>query len=107
MAGTQIGGTGCGLPVVEMNNIGREAKPWQRIEQAATEEQEAPLLIALVQAEINALLPAKKLWLLEQIDRHRGTGKLRLQNRDRAFAAGHRQRECHARRLQTPVIGID
>ncbi len=58
-----------------MDDIGDKAQVRQGLEQAPAKQEEAPLLVALVQPEVYLLVPAKVPLVLKQVDGDRGIGE--------------------------------
>src|SRR5262249_54371160 len=70
VTGGQEGGTGRRLPVVEVEDVGREAEHWQHFKQRTAEEDEAPLLVALVESKVETPMHTKELFIFQKIDLH-------------------------------------
>ena len=103
----QVGGAGGGLPIVEVDNIGSEAKLRQGVEQAPAKEEKAKLLVVLIQAEVEPLVPAKKPFMVKQVDDDRRIGERSLQDRHSLIEPGHVERPHNSRRSERPVGTIN
>ena len=78
IGGAQVGGTGGRLPIVEVDDIRRKVQVRQGLEQAPAKQEEAPLLVALVQSEVELLVPAKVPFMVKQVDDDRRIGEVGL-----------------------------
>ena len=107
IGGAQVGGTGGRLPIVEVDDIGDKAQVGQGLEQAPAKQEEAPLLVALVQSEVELLVPAKVPLVLKQVDGDRRIGEGGLVDRHGLVEPGHGERPHDPRGFERPAGGID
>ncbi len=107
IGGAQVGGAGGSLPIVEVDDIGDKAQVRQGLEQAPAKQEEAPLLVALVQPEVYLLVPAKVPLVLKQVDGDRGIGEGGLVDRYGLVEPGHGECPHDPRGFERPAGGID
>ena len=107
IGGAQVGGTGGRLPIVEVDDIRRKVQVRQGLEQAPAKQEEAPLLVALVQSEVELLVPAKVPLVIKQVDGDRRIGEGGLVDRYALVEAGHGKRPHDPRGFERPAGGID
>ncbi len=95
------------MPIVEVHNVRREAEGRQALEQPATKQHEAALLVPLVLPEIDAPVSPKEAFVLEEVDRDERVGQRGLQQIDSFVHIAQIHGACHSRMLQVPALRRD
>src|SRR5207248_2631698 len=81
MGCTQIGSARGYLPIVEMDDIGSKVKLRQGIEQTPAKQEKTPLLVELIQTQVNPLISSEEFLIVKQVDGDRRIRERGLQNR--------------------------
>ena len=56
------------MPVVEVNDIGNKACLGERFEQTPAKQEKTPLLVELIQTQVNPLIPTEEILIVKQVD---------------------------------------
>ena len=104
---TQVGSAGGRLPIVEVDDVGSKRKLRQRFKQASAKQEETPLLVALVKAQVDALMPTKAFLIVKQVDSDWRIGKHSLPDRHGSVEPCYEKRAHDSRVFECPIGGIN
>src|SRR5690242_14878591 len=90
MGGAQVSSTRGSLPIMQMKDVWRQPQQRQRFQQSPAKKQKPPLLIALIEAKIEALMPPKELRVIKQVHRDRGIRESSSPDRHRLVCPAQR-----------------